>query len=530
MRTAPSSNAEDSGSNGIAPGAAAALWLLLAINLFNFIDRQVLSAVLPKLALDATLFRPDDPNLQTKLGALTTAFMVSYMLLSPVFGWLGDTRSRWMLVGIGVIVWSLASGGSGLATGFGVLLLTRCLVGIGEAAYGPVAPSMLSDMYPEKRRGQILARFYLAIPVGSALGFVIGGQIADTAWGWRGAFMVVVLPGILLGIVCFRMREPPRGAPPQRTGLREYGRVFMHILKVPSFRYNTIAMTASTFMLGGVAAFAPLYIFQREARFTITNETLQKLTDLKTSDGQPVVPAAVIDKLRPLESDRIYDTAQLREALRNTLTNEEIHQYNDRFFEKLTAPGSTTLGRISFIFGAIVVVSGLLATLLGGILGDKLRDRFSGAYFLVAGAGCLVAFPFFLGMLYLPFPIAWVFMFIAVFGLFFNTGPANTILANVVPSHIRATAFAINILIIHLFGDAISPLLIGLIADESSLHAAFLVTSAFILIAGITWTLGARQLARDTRAAVEQERAAASGWKQNLPRDQEGGEQPSKRT
>lgn len=509
MQQVSSSNSGNRGASGVMPGASAALWLLLAINLFNYIDRQVLSAVLPKLALDATLFHPDDPNLQMKLGALTTAFMVSYMLLSPLFGWLGDTRSRWLLVGIGVILWSLASGGSGLATGFWVLLFTRCLVGIGEAAYGPVAPSMLSDMYPERDRGKVLARFYLAIPVGSALGFVVGGQIADTAWGWRGAFMVVVVPGILLGVICFLMKEPARIVNAERTGLREYGRVFLRILKVPSFRYNTIAMTASTFMLGGVAAFAPLYIFQREARFTINADTLQQLSDVKTSDGQPVVPPNVVDRVRPLQSDRIYSTAELRETLRGTLTKEEIEQYNQRIFEKLTAPGSTTLGRISFLFGAIVVVSGLLATLLGGILGDKLRDRYSGAYFLVAGGGCLVAFPFFLGMMYVPFPFAWIFMFVAVFGLFFNTGPANTILANVVPSHIRATAFAINILIIHLFGDAVSPLIIGAIADESSLHAAFLATSVFILLAGIIWTAGARHLANDSSAAAAIEQAAA---------------------
>src|SRR5215213_8823460 len=193
----------------VASRAGLALALLLSINLFNYIDRQVLSAVLPKLELDAALFDPADPNLKLKLGSLTTAFFVTYMLLSPVFGRLGDTWSRWAPVGIGVIVWSLASGASGLATGFWVLLLTRCFVGIGEAAYGPVAPAMLSDLYPEERRGKIMAWFYLAIPVGSALGFVVGGAVADTAWGWRGAFQVVVLPGLILGALCFFMREPP---------------------------------------------------------------------------------------------------------------------------------------------------------------------------------------------------------------------------------------------------------------------------------------------------------------------------------
>lgn len=475
---------------------------MLAINLFNYIDRQVLSAVLPKLALDATLFRPDDPWLQTKLGWLTTAFLVSYMLLSPLFGWWSERRSRWLLVGLGVIFWSLASGGSGLATSFTILLLTRCLVGVGEAAYGPVAPSMLSDMYPTRDRGKVLSRFYLAIPVGSALGFVVGGKVADTAWGWRGAFLVVVLPGLLLGLLCFLMKEPPRSGLEQkaRHRLSDYGRVFRRVWNVRSFRYNTVAMTASTFILGGVAAFAPLYIFQREARFQITQPALEKLRDLKASDGAPVVPGDLVEKLRPLAGDRVYTARELRDALA-VLPREQIEQYNATIYDKLTTADSPTASRISFLFGVIVVVSGLFATLLGGMLGDALRSRYPGSYFLVAGGGCLVAFPAFVLMLFTPFPYAWGLMFIAVFGLFFNTGPANTILANVVPSSIRATAFAINILIIHLFGDAISPPIIGLIADQADLHAAFLFSSFFILIAGVVWTLGAPRLERDTANA-----------------------------
>lgn len=490
---------------GAMPGARKALWLLLFINLFNYIDRQVLSAVLPKLALDATLFTPGDPNLQRDLGLLTSAFLVSYMLLAPVFGRMGDFRSRWLLVGVGVIIWSLASGGSGLAGSFLMLLLNRCLVGVGEAAYGPVAPSMLSDMYPERDRGKILSRFYLAIPVGSALGFVVGGQVASTSLGWRGAFLVVVVPGLLLGILCFFMHEPPRTREMknEKHGLRSYGRVFQTIWKVPSFRYNTIAMTASTFILGGVAAFAPLYIFQREARFQFSEEGLRRLEEKKASDGTPIIPGAVIDNIRPLVGEKEYSVFEMRDLLLSgKMTQQEIKQYSESIYEVFPSPRSTTLGRINLIFGIIVVCSGLFATLLGGMLGDRLRDRYRGAYFLVAGFGCIVAFPFFLLMLFAPFPYAWIFMFIAVFGLFFNTGPANTILANVVPPNVRASAFAINILIIHALGDVISPPIIGLIADESNLHTAFFITSFFILIAGILWTLGARHLDRDTKAAA----------------------------
>jgi MFS family permease len=501
---APPSSAP--GPAQVAPRAGLALALLLAINLFNYIDRQVLSAVLSKLELDADLFDPHDRWIGSKLGLLTTAFMVAYMLMSPVFGRLGDTRSRWALVGIGVIVWSLASGGSGLATGFVVLLLTRCLVGIGEAAYGPVAPAMLSDLYPERRRGQILAWFYAAIPVGSALGFVIGGQIADTNWGWRGAFQVVVLPGLVLGALCFFMKEPPRLKSASIEPFQPWRAVFVELRHVRSFVLCCAGMTCTTFVLGGVAAWAPYYIFEREARFAITRETIEKLSAVKDTAGAQRVPPEAIDKLRPLASTGDLTTAEFKTKLKESeLTDDELRQYRSHIFESMTAAGSITLSRVNLVFGAIVVVSGLVATLFGGWLGDKLRDHVRGAYFLVAGYGAIVALPLYLAMLFVPFPYAWGFMFLAVFFLFINTGPANTILANVTRHRIRATAFAINILIIHMFGDAISPFVIGFIRDLSNLGAALLLVSVLILLAGILWVAGAKYLDEETRRVTAAE-------------------------
>src|SRR5262245_17179455 len=283
----------------VAPRAGLALGLLLSINLFNYIDRQVLSAVLPKLELDASLFNPADPWLKFKLGWLTTAFFVTYMTLSPVFGRLGDTWSRWGLVGIGVILWSLASGASGLATGFWVLLLTRCFVGVGEAAYGPVAPAMLSDLYPERVRGKVMAWFYMAIPVGSALGFVVGGLVADTALGWRGAFQVVVLPGLVLGVLCFLVREPGRDVGPKPPS-EPWRKVLGELKGIRSFVLCCAGMTCSTFVLGGVGAWAPYYFFEREARFQITPEAISRLGELKTTAGSPAIPPEVLDKVRAL--------------------------------------------------------------------------------------------------------------------------------------------------------------------------------------------------------------------------------------
>src|SRR5205823_4253298 len=138
-------------------------------------------------------------------------FRVSYMLTAPIFSLLADRMRRWALIGTGVLLWSLASGGSGLAGTIGLLLVTRMFVGIGAGAYGTPAPAIISALYIPEKRGRKLAWFYLAIPVGSALGYVLGGVVAQQTHDWRWAFFIVVPPGLLLGAVCFLMREPARG-------------------------------------------------------------------------------------------------------------------------------------------------------------------------------------------------------------------------------------------------------------------------------------------------------------------------------
>ncbi|AMV30334.1 Hexuronate transporter [Gemmata sp. SH-PL17] len=517
MHTGTATNS--AGPSKALPGAGWALALLIGINLFNYIDRQILSATLPKIKRDATIFPPDSQWVNTKLGALTTAFMVAYMCLSPVFGRLGDKLSRWLLVGVAVIGWSLATGGTGLATGYLILFLTRCLVGIGEAAYGPVAPAMLSDMYPVDHRGRVMAWFYVAIPVGSALGFVIGSQVAETSLGWRGAFYLAVIPGLLLGIMCFFMKETPRHVAHEALARREgsdvhapsYWAVLRELKLNRSFVLCCAGMTASTFVLGGVATVMQLYVFEREARFTLDTKAIDRLRTedrYRRSDGSLLVPEAVIKKLEAAAGSDVLTLAQVETRLKGApgtpglLTEAEVTNYQGDVLDASPAEGYLTNGAIGTYIGGIVVIGGLIATLLGGTCGDYLRNRgVKGAYFKVAGWGMVIAFPFFLGMLFVSFPLAWVLLFVAVFFLFFNTGPANTILANVTRSEIRATAFAINILIIHALGDAISPLIIGFVSDLSSLHTAFVGVSLFIPVSGVLWIWGAKYLDEDTAKA-----------------------------
>ncbi len=510
-----SGSATDSaGPRKAVPGAGWALALLIGINLFNYIDRQILSATLPKIKRDATIFPADATWVNAKLGALTTAFMVAYMCLSPVFGRFGDKLSRWLLVGVAVIAWSLATGGTGLATGYLLLFFTRCLVGVGEAAYGPVAPAMLSDMYPVDHRGRVMAWFYVAIPVGSALGFVIGSKVAETSLGWRGAFYLAVIPGLALGVLCFFMKETPRheaNAAHASAPQVSYWDVLKELKLNRSFVLCCAGMTASTFVLGGVATVMQLYVFEREARFTFDEQAINRLRTedrFRRSDKTPLVPKAVVNKLEAATGPDVLTLAQAEAKLKGeaekpgVLTKEEFAAHQGEIFDASPAPGYVTNGDIGLYIGAIVVVSGLVATILGGILGDYLRKRgVKGAYFQVAGWGMIVAFPFFLGMLFVPFPLAWGMLFVAVFFLFFNTGPANTILANVTRSEIRATAFAINILVIHALGDAISPLIIGVVSDVSSLHTAFVGVSLLIPVSGVLWIWGAKHLDADTAKA-----------------------------
>jgi MFS family permease len=472
------------------PGARAALILLLAINLFNYIDRQVLAAVLPKIE---SAFLAGDDYAKTKLGWLTFAFLLSYMILSPLFGWLGDRMSRWLLVAVGVILWSLASGATGLAVSYVLLLLTRCFVGVGEAAYGPTAPTLISDLYPVKVRGWVLAWFYMAIPVGGALGYALGGTVADS-WGWRWAFYLVVPPGLLLGFLCLLMREPARGQAESGTrAIEEVGWAnYLVLARTPSYVFNTLGMTAMTFAVGGIAIWMPTYIYEREAKLKLTSEVIETLA------GSHDVPRKVLDKLQPLLGKEYRTEKEYKQALAELLTPDEIESYQQVIADEVREP---KLGPINKYFGAIVVVSGIIATLLGGLAGDWLRPRFPGSYFLVSGISMILAFPMILLVLVVPFPACWAVIFVAVFCLFFNTGPTNTILANVTHPAIRSSAFAVNILIIHALGDAISPVVMGVVADLWSMQWAFALVSLVTVVGGVLWLWGGRYLERDTALA-----------------------------
>ena len=230
-----------------------ALALLLAVNLLNYVDRQALYAVFPLIKADLNLS-------DTSLGMLGSAFMLCYMLAAPLFGRLGDKHNRARIAAVGLSVWSLATMLSGFATSYRMLLATRTLVGVGEASFGTVSPGLLSDYFPRERRGRTLSLFFLAIPVGSALGYILGGQLGQ-AFGWQTAFLLVGLPGLFLALPLYFLKDPRRSEPESSATKSEALLPELRIFwKNRTYVYATLSMAAMTFALGGLAQWAPSFL------------------------------------------------------------------------------------------------------------------------------------------------------------------------------------------------------------------------------------------------------------------------------
>jgi MFS transporter, Spinster family, sphingosine-1-phosphate transporter len=383
------------------------LVVVTLLNFLNYIDRYILAAVLPRMQSELSLTN-------TQAGLLATAFLVAYFITSPIFGALGDRLSRTRLMAVGVSAWSVATAATGIMRGFVQLMIARSCVGIGEAAYATISPALLSDYFPRSQRGRAFAIFYVAIPVGAASGYLLGGLI-EPALGWRAAFYVVGLPGIIMALLALTVQDPPRGASeesgssiqePLSVTLRGFSRNLAYIGTV-------LGYAAYTFALSGLAFWMPEY------------------------------------------------------------------------FEKVRG---VTLSSANFIVGSVTVAAGLGGTAVGGYLGDFISSRMKHGQLWVSGMSSVAAIlPAWFALTVSSDPAYIVWLFAAEFLLFLSTGPVNVVIVNVVPVGARAMAVAVSIFVIHLLGDAISPPIIGLLADISSLSRAVLIVPVAVALSGALW-------------------------------------------
>ena len=383
------------------------LFILTGLNLFNYLDRNVVPAVLSDIK---TEFQLGDGE----LGRINTIFMIGYFVTAPVFGYLGDRASRKWLIAAGIFVWSLGTVWSGFAASFLLLLCSRVLVGVGEASYATISPSLISDTYPTERRNNALTLFYVAIPVGAALGYIVGGQVA-AHWSWRWAFIWAGLPGLLLALVLLPFREPERGQADGKCAMEKpRASDILKLFRLGNFNLVVWGYTAYTFALGAFAVWGPSF--------------------LERVHGVPKKSAATF-------------------------------------------------------FGAVLVVTGLIGTMTGGLVATAWQKRNPAGYALVLGLATLLCVPATILAFVAPARAAsMTFLAVAMFLIFLCTGPVNTLILESVPVNLRASAMAISIFKIHLFGDMWSSEIVGRLSEHwRSLQKAVLILPGALLVAAALW-------------------------------------------
>jgi len=397
-----------------------ALAVLTLINLFNYLDRWIVAAL-------AESMKHSELQLSdTQLGSLMTGFIIVYMIAAPLFGSLGDARSRTRLLSLGVAIWSVATALAGLATSYGSLFAARAAVGVGEAAYGTISPALLADYFPRERRGRVFAVFFAAIPIGSALGYIVGGLV-DQYFGWRQAFFVAGVPGLVLAALALRLYDPPRGAqdPADGTGAGAHAvslggaaRVaYAALIRNRPYVLTVLGYAAYTFAIGALAFWTPAFL-ERTRGIPKAHATVQF--------GAVVVVTGFI----------------------GTYAGGWIGDYFLR------------VSRQAYLW-----VSGVVTLAAAPLT-------------LVALAAPHPA-------------VYWTAIVAAELCLFASTGPINSAIVNVVSPHMRATAVALSIFTIHLLGDVPSPSLVGLLSDARSLGDAVLIIPLAVLLGGIIWTYAA---------------------------------------
>src|SRR6478672_10352143 len=233
------------------------LAVLTGLNILNYIDRNMLFAVQSDIKSE---FHVSD----ARIGLLTSAFFYTYMIAAPLVGWVADRFPRKNIVVFGILVWSGFTFLTWFVHDYNQLLFRHAIVGIGEASYATIAPTLIADSFPTLKRGRMLSIFFLGLPVGSAAGYFVGGYLAHHFGSWRAPFMAAGIPGFLLALLLWMLPEPPRGQHETFTTANVKG-VFGSLIRNGAFITSTLGMAAYTFAMGGMQVWIPTFLVRLRA-------------------------------------------------------------------------------------------------------------------------------------------------------------------------------------------------------------------------------------------------------------------------
>jgi predicted MFS family arabinose efflux permease len=384
------------------------LTILTLCNTFNYIDRNIFNSLAPVIKTDLNL-----NHLQ--IGLLASAFNIVYVIACPVMGTIGDKYQRPRILSVAVFFWSIATSLAGFARGFWSMAFARSAVGIGEAAYSSIGPSLVEDCSAKEWKSRAMAVFLLALPVGSALGYLLGGVLHD-AIGWRHAFIAIGGPGVLLAVLSFNIREPNEHLGEDKGSFfLELKNDIWDLLQNRVYMHALLGYTAFTFVVGGMSVWMP------EIMVTAKNMSLK--------NG-------------------------------------------------------------NMVFGGITVVSGILGTFIGAFASDKLLSRTRRAPIIVCTVSLLFSVPFAAGVLFIENHVAFfTVLFICEVFLFINTSPITIVILEAVSTNQRSVAMGVSVLVIHALGDAISPTLIGWLADLSDIITASSLLPTMLVVGVLFWAL-----------------------------------------
>ncbi|KAM4546259.1 sphingosine-1-phosphate transporter SPNS2 [Fundulus diaphanus] len=383
---------------------AAAAGILSFGNVLNYMDRYTVAGVLLDIQrhYDVT-----DSN----LGLLQTVFICSFMVAAPIFGYLGDRFNRKVILSCGIFFWSIVTLCSSFISKeyYWLFVLSRGLVGIGESSYTSISPTIIGDLYTNNSRTMMLSIFYLAIPLGSGLGYILGSGAKEAAEDWHCALRVSPFLGITVSaLILLFVPEPKRGSADQMEGRKaspSWISDMKALAKNRSYVFSSVASATVTFAVGAFGMYIPIYLFRAQV--------VQKEVEACTS--------------------------------------------------------KVCSSKDSLIFGAITCVTGLLGVVIGAATTRFCRRKTERADPLVCAVSMLGS-AIFICLIFVvaknSITGAYVCIFIGETLLFMNWVITADILMFVVIPTRRATAIAFQTFISHVLGDAISPYLIGLISDE----------------------------------------------------------------
>lgn len=416
-------------------GARCALVVLSSVNLLNFADRYVPSAVKQPIKdeLDLT-------DLQTTLP--TSGMVVVFMVSAVIFGWLADKEvvDRRKIIAGAILFWSVATSLAGFARNISQLVLFRSLVGVGEGAYATIAMPMLADFYPARDRNIVYAVYSLFMVVGGALGYT-GGAVLCASYGWRGAFFICGAPGVVAAFLVLCLNDPARRRDEQTTADTEFSEV-----------------SSGSESAG-----------DDDARLS-SSRTAVSDARLLLANGHYLVALAG-------QTTNLFAIGALADWLDSFLMRYQ----------------GSSLKEAGLVVGATTALGGLFGTVLGSKIAEHFADRCSNAYFIVSAVFSLPAAMLLAVALNVVHSklVVYLCLFLAQVCFFTNLAPMSAVLMTSVPAHLRARSSGFQVFVNHVLGDVISPPIVGAVSDLSgSLRAALQITWVMVLASGVLWCTG----------------------------------------